>query len=100
MKKILSSLALGIAIVTPSMSHAYFPSHFDYKSRATQQYVPDPVLHFLPGWPDWIGRLNTFAEFVYSEQYEKLNTEQKDVVEKLSEGWPDWIGLPTFVRGR
>ena len=98
MKKILSSLALGIAVVTPGMSYAYFPSHFDYKSRAIPQYVQDPGLNFLPGWPDWIGRLNTFAEFVYSEQYETLNADQKNIVEKLSEGWPDWIGLPLMMR--
>lgn len=100
MKTILSSLVLGVMIATPSVSYAYFPSQFNYTrpKASTPQYVPDPSLDLLPGWPDWIGRLNTFAEFVYSKKYETLNASQKDVVETLSKNWPDWIGLPLFMQ--
>lgn len=96
MKRLLSSLILGILVATPSMSYAYFPSQFQYTrpTTAAPQYVQDPSLEFLPGWPDWIGRLNIFAKFVYSKKYETLNFDERSVVEKLSKNWPDWIGVP------
>lgn len=98
MKNTLSSLALIVALAMPTMAQAYFVEHFNYTRTTTPQYVPDPSLDFLPGWPDWIGRLNIFAEYVYGKRYRNLNVSQKKVVEKLSKNWPDWIGVPSFLQ--
>lgn len=99
MKNILSTFALVLALIVPATTQAYFVDQFNYaKPAMAPQYVPDPSLDFLPGWPDWIGRLNIFAEYVYGRSYRNLNESQQKVVEKLSKNWPDWIGVPFYMQ--
>lgn len=99
MKTFLSSLFAITLLSVPTVSSAYFVDHFNYMRRpATPQYIQDPTLDLLPGWPDWIGRLNAFSQYIYGKQYESLTEKQQQVVEKLSKNWPDWIGVPFFLR--
>lgn len=101
MTKLLSTITLVIALYVPSSALAYFPSHFEYSKTSTSmtpKYVQDPKLDLLPGWPDWIGRLNVFSQYLFGTKFENLNLVQKQTVEKLSKNWPDWIGVPFFLR--
>ena len=94
------SIITVLATVAPLSAQAYFVDDFIYTRTVNQppQYIQDPSLDFLPGWPDWIGRLNLFSQYVYGRRYQDLNQSQQQVVEKLSKNWPDWIGVPSFLR--
>ncbi|MCA9370386.1 MAG: hypothetical protein KC680_00295 [Candidatus Peregrinibacteria bacterium] len=99
MKTPLLSLLTIAGLLMPTMSQAYFAKDFQYKTRTVMPgYVQDPSLDFLPGWPDWIGRLNLFSQFIYGKRYQNLTASQKAYVEQLSKDWPGWIGVPSFLR--
>lgn len=100
MKKLLISLLAAFQLLIPVAAHAYFASDFLYMRTPVQtpQYIQDPSLDFLPGWPDWIGRLNLFSKFLYGQEYQKLTTVQQQKVEQLSRDWPAWIGVPFFLK--
>lgn len=98
--KTIFSLITVLALVFPVATRAYFVDDFTYTRTVDRapQYIPDPSLDFLPGWPDWIGRLNLFSQYVYGRRYQDLDRSQQQVVEQLSQNWPGWIGVPTYLR--
>ncbi len=98
MKRILCTAGMSLALLLPVSAHAYFVDHFQYQRPSVPGYVQDPSLDFLPGWPDWIGRLNVFSQYLYGRKYQDLTETQRVTVEKLSKNWPDWIGVPSFLR--
>ena len=99
MKALLSSAVAAVLLLTPAISSAYFVDHFQYQNRSTTPgYVQDPSLDLLPGWPDWIGRLNAFSVYLYGRRFNTLTEEQQTRVEQLSRNWPTWIGVPFFLR--
>ena len=52
----------------------------------------------LPGWPDWIGRLDAIARYYYGKRYGQLDSTQQKIVRQLSKEWPDWIGVPPWIK--
>lgn len=99
MKTSFLSIATLAALLLPVTSQAYFAEDFQYtRSYQTPGYIQDPSLDFLPGWPDWIGRLNLFSQFVFGKRYQNLTTTQKAYIEQLSKDWPAWIGVPSFLK--
>ena len=100
MKTILSLTLVAVLLLTPVASSAYFVDHFRYQQiqPTTPKYVQDPSLDLLPGWPDWIGRLNAFSVYLYGKRFNSLTETQQTIVEKLSKNWPGWIGVPFYLR--
>ncbi len=97
MKKLLTTLTLLGSLLTPLAAAAYFPTQFATPIWTVPQYVQDPSLDLLPGWPSWIGRLNAFSSFFFGRRFETLTTEQKEYIKSLSKEWPEWIGVPGYL---
>lgn len=95
MKTTLSVLVAAVVLLAPVTGSAYFK----HQVQPTEpQYVQDPSLDLLPGWPDWIGRLNVFSEYLFGKRFDSLNETERSVAETLSKNWPDWIGVPYYLR--
>jgi len=99
MKRFLTTLCLTATLLLPLSAQAYSYNYFKVRDPFQQkQYVPNPLSSMIPGWPDWIGRLDAISRYYYGKRYNQLDETQRAIVLKLSKEWPDWIGVPPWLQ--
>ncbi len=99
MKRILLTVGLTCSLLFPFATKAYFAEQFKLPDPfRKQQYFPDPMSSFLPGWPMWIGRLDSISGYYFGKRFNQLSQSQQAMVRQLSKEWPGWIGVPTWLK--